>query len=353
MNYQFYMPTKVIIGKNKLEELKNMNLENNIMIVCEKFAYNLGYIDRLKEILDNVFVFDEVEPNPPTYVINNGVKFALENNIKTIIALGGGSSIDTAKAISCLEEDIENPKELKRKTKLIAIPTTSGTGSEVTNVGVYTFSNNLKKPLVTDSFWPDISIVDPTLTYSMPKNVTGSTGLDAFTHAIESYWALSTQNISKSIALKTMKLIFENLEKSIDGDKKARDVMSEASMMAGIAFSQTRTTAAHAISFPLTNIYKIPHGLACALSLYKLIEYVNNENPLEEIINYLELNSINELSSWIKKMIEKSGYSFKLRDYGVNNLEEIADISLKANIIELTPIKIDKEKLMNLLKDIY
>lgn len=347
MNFSYFMPTKVIFGKG---EFKNINklIDSNTMVICDPF---------LKERINfGKVIFDEIIPNPPTYIVEKAVEIAINENITTIVAVGGGSTIDTAKAVSCFAKNIENEVPKEKKAKLIACPTTSGTGSEVTNVGVYTFSNGLKMPVVTDAFWPDFAIVDPELTYSMPKKVTISTGLDAFTHAIESYWALSSQEISQALSLKSAKLIYENLLKSANSDENARDNMSKASLMAGIAFSQTRTTAAHAISFPLTNKYGIPHGIACALTLGKLIEFVHSENKeiLKEFLDFLNVD-IKELNDWLETSITQGGYSLKLRDYGVKeeDIDVIVKDSFKANIIKLTPGNFTEDILKDILKSIY
>lgn len=347
MNFSYYMPTKVIYGKGEFKNIDKL-IDLNTMVICDPFLK--------EEINFGKIVFDEIIPNPPTHIVEKAVTIAMKENITTVVAVGGGSTIDTAKAVSCFARNIENEVPREKKTRLIVCPTTSGTGSEVTNVGVYTFSNGLKMPVVTDAFWPDLAIVDPELTYSMPKKVTISTGLDAFTHSIESYWALSTQEISQALSLKAAKLIYDNLLKSADFDEAARDNMSKASLMAGIAFSQTRTTAAHAISFPLTNKYGIPHGIACALTLGKLIEFVYSENKeiMKEFLKFLKVE-VNELKDWIEKSILEGGFSLKLRDYGVKkeDLDEIIKDSFKANIIKLTPGNFTEEVLEKILQSIF
>lgn len=347
MNFSYFMPVKIIYGKGEFKKLKEY-IDENTMVICDPF---------LKDKIDfGKVVFSEIIPNPPTQQVKKAVSIAKKENITTIVAIGGGSTIDTAKAVSCFAENIENKVPKEKKTKLIVCPTTSGTGSEVTNVGVYTFSSGLKMPVVTDAFWPDLSIVDPELTYSMPKSVTISTGLDAFTHAIESYWATSTQDISQALSLKAAKIIKENLLKSANLDYSARDEMSKASLIAGIAFSQTRTTAAHAISFPLTNRYGIPHGIACALTLSHLIEFVyeNNKSILEEFLDFLKTD-VKDLKEWIDNAITEGGFSLKLRDYGVKETElpKIVEDSFKANIIKLTPANFTEDNLMQILKKIF
>ncbi|MGC8903482.1 MAG: iron-containing alcohol dehydrogenase, partial [Fervidobacterium sp.] len=300
--------------------------------------------------------------NPSCDLINKIHEEYKYNEIELVIGLGGGSSLDIAKALSGLlpcggriEEYIEGKKFTKR-TKLVLIPSTAGTGSEVTNVGVYTVAG-IKKPMTSDYFWADISVVDPELTYSMPPRITMYTGLDALTHAIESYWALSTQPYTEGLALRAAKMILESLEKSIEGEEWARNEMMIASTIAGVAFSQTRTTAAHAISFPLTSFYNIEHGLACALTLPELLlfNYEKIKTKMDEMLFYLGMTHVQELSSKIISLINKSGCSTKLKDYGVRkeDLEKIAQEAMKASIIKLTPRDIEHEDVLKILNRVY
>jgi alcohol dehydrogenase len=362
------MPTKVIFGEDKFFELKSFIENKKFLVISENFLEKIGITKYFSENFENnYYLFDDVKPNPPSDMVDKAADFARMNNIEIIIGLGGGSALDTAKAVACMLDKENSIVDYlngdvsfsERKVKLIAIPTTSGTGSEVTNVGVYTdITISEKKPLVSQYFWPDIAIVDPKLTYSMPPRVTAVTGLDALTHAIESYWALGTQTISETLALETIKLIFEYLPKAFDNpnDQTAREKMSLASLMAGMAFSQTRTTAAHAISYPLTNIYNIEHGLACALTLPSLIKYTYEpiKEKMDKLVKYLEMNNIEDLSNKIETMMKNFNLSIKLKDYGIKEeeIEKIADISMKAAIINLLPKKIEKENLLKLLKSI-
>lgn len=371
MNFEFFIPVKFIFGRDKILEINKYIEKGNVLIITEKIFNDLGFINKIKSLIkEKVFIFDNVKPNPPIEIINDAVNFFKDENIKTVIGLGGGSSLDSAKAIACLlsndnEYDFSNYLNdsiafEKRSVKLIAIPTTSGTGSEATNVGVYTDTKlSIKKPYVNDFFYPDISLLDPQFTDSMPKRVTAITGLDALTHAIEAYWAIGTQNISESLSIKSIELIYKNLNKSIHekNNKEAKDNMMLSSMIAGMSFSQTRTTASHAISFPLTNIYGIDHGLACALTLPELIIYTyeNIQEKMDYLLYILKLDNINEFCLWIKDTMKKADLSLSLREYGIKkkDIDNIADISLKAKIIDLTPKKINKSNLIDLLNKIY
>lgn len=361
-SFEVCNPVRIIYGRKKLGDLSKYLSEEYVLLIADPIAVKIGYADKVISQFKNTFLFDQIEPNPPCDIVNRIYETFKEKSIGAVIGLGGGSSLDTAKAVSGLlkcggkiEEYIEG-KKFTARTKLVLIPTTAGTGSEVTNVGVYTI-NGVKKPMTSDYFWADFAIVDPELTYSMPKRVTISTGLDALTHAIESYWALSTQPYTEGLALRSSKMILESLEKSIEGETWARDEMMIAATIAGVAFSQTRTTAAHAISFPLTSFYGIEHGLACALTLPELIvfTYPSIKQKMDELLAYLEMRDIGELTNIIKFLIEKGGCSTKLRDYGMKkeDLRKIAEEAMKANIIKLTPRNIELEDVVQILEKSY
>ncbi|HRW33652.1 MAG TPA: iron-containing alcohol dehydrogenase [Thermotogota bacterium] len=371
MDYRFYLPVEIFFGKNKILHLNTLHIESPILIVSDPVLKKVGLVDQIKQVLkpkDSIFNFCEVEPNPSCSTVNNGVRYAKERKIKTVIGLGGGSAIDTAKAISCLidtdgtlQEFLFNGKILKgRTTQLIAIPTTSGTGSEVTNVGVYTdHERGQKKPLVTEYFWPDHAILDPMMTLSMPPRVTASTSLDAFTHAIEAYWADSSQPMSKLFSMEAMKLIMLNIEKTYVSPKdyEGREQLLYASLLAGISFAQTRTTILHALSFPLTNEYGLEHGFACALALPKIIKdnYDSDKPNMDILIRHLNYETVQQFSNKIAEIMKNVNAPTTLSQIGVKreDLERIAQITLSAPISQLNPKKYQQNELVNLLNQIY
>jgi alcohol dehydrogenase len=186
---------------------------------------------------------------------------------------------------------------------LIAVPTTAGTGSEVTSVSVLTNEEKgLKAPLGNPLLYAEAAIIDPELTISVPARVTASTGLDVLSHALEGYWSIHHQPICDAVALSAVRIVFEHLPTVyyIPTDKEAREKMCEASILAGIAFSHPKTTGSHACSFPLTNIYRVPHGEACAFTL----DY------------FLRLNASKETDGRIDRFI---------KDCGFENAEKAAD----------------------------
>src|SRR6056297_1756295 len=371
MDFRFFVPVEIFFGKDKISELSELITSSPVLIVSDPTLKKIGLVDQIKEATGGqteMFEFCEVEPNPSCATVNKGTEYAKKIGAKTVIGFGGGSAIDSAKAISCLldsdsrlQDYLFNGKQIeKRNTKLIAIPTTSGTGSEVTNVGVYTDKDKgQKKPLVSEFFWPDIALLDPLLTISMPARVTATTSLDAFTHAIEAYWADSSQPLSKLLSMESMKLIIENLETAFNHPKDymAREKLLFASLLAGISFAQTRTTILHALSFPLTNNYNLEHGFACALALPQLIKinYGFLKEPMDTLVRYLGIDSVENLADRMKEIMENVNAPTTLREIGIkqNDLERLAETTLIAPISRLNPKKFKQEELVNLFNKIF
>lgn len=360
--FQIWNPVKVIYGVGKIDTLKELGYKRPL-VVCDPVVERLRIIEKIKGFFDELYIFSEIEPNPSCELIDKIVASYRNQSVDSVFGIGGGSSLDTAKAVSGLLENagsiadyLTGGKKFTRRKPLVLIPTTAGTGSEVTNVGVYTYQG-LKKPMTSDMFWADIAIVDPELTYSMPPRVTASTGLDALTHAIESFWAKTSQPYTEGLALTSLKIVFENLKNSINGDKSARNNMALAATIAGIAFSQTRTTAAHAISFPLTSFYGIEHGTAVALTLPQLVlwTYPHVKPKMDGLLRYLDIHNVKTLAEMIEKLMIIANIPTKLRDYGVKeqDIEKIARVSMEANIIKLTPGDITYDDVVEILRKIF
>ncbi|MCH4167083.1 MAG: iron-containing alcohol dehydrogenase family protein [Megasphaera sp.] len=223
-------------------------------------------------------VFSHITPNPDVCEVDECAAVMRREQSDVVMAIGGGSAMDLAKAAAsiCLtDESIQayhgTGKSLPlQHVPLIAVPTTAGTGSEVTSVAVLS-NHALKKkaPVVSTNFFPDYAVIDPELTYDMPPYLTACCGIDVLSHALEGYWSIHHQPVCDACAVHAASLVFRYLLRAYaqPDDKEARDKMCEASVMAGLAFTLPKTTASHACSFPLTNIYGIPHGEACGLTL--------------------------------------------------------------------------------------
>lgn len=266
------------------KRVKELN-GRNVMCIFDKGVESSGIADKIMKNIESegvkVFWYDNVLPDAPKEIIHEGGQFAKDHNIDTIVGIGGGSSLDTAKAVAILAD---NPMPISRyypakgetfqsKAKLILIPTASGTGSEVTAMSVIHDEDTDAKEFVLRP--ADLAIVDPKLTISAPPGVTAATGLDALSHAIESYTTNCGNPKAEVLALHAMKLIAANLEKAYkDGsDLEARSNLSLASNFAGMSFNDASVHFGHAAAHEMGIRFHMPHGVACAISLPEVIEF--------------------------------------------------------------------------------
>jgi len=367
MNFGFSAKVNVRFGEEALTVLDGIK-NKSVFILTTPPLVNNGSLDRIKEHLkDNKISFtDNIEPNPSCDNITAAVNLAKEKNAEVIIALGGGSVMDTGKCVAAFLENGGTPEEymggklLKiAPLPLFCIPTTSGTGSEVTNVAVISDKKKgIKRPFVSPYMLPLYALVVPSLTLSVPKRITAETGWDAFCHAIEAYWNIESNPVSDAIAKDAIKLILNNIVKVYDdgSDIKARENMSLGSLMAGIAFAETRTTALHGLSFRLTSHYNLSHGRACVLSLLPFMKEVirKNAQKMNELASSAGYNNADEMVIDVRKKLIYTEMAITLKEAGVpaDRIEELADEGLKNKIMFLTPIEITKEKVIKMLESI-
>ena len=296
----FKVPSKIFFEKGSIGYLEVMRDISRVFIVCDPTMVKLGYVDKilyyLRKRKNKVHseIFSDVEPDPSFDTINKGVKMMNSFKPDCIIALGGGSAIDAAKGMWLLYEqpdvDLSALKEkfmdirkriykieqLGEKAKLVAIPTTSGTGSETTSFAVISDKvNNMKYPLADYALLPTIAIVDPELVYSLPKRTIADTGMDVLTHGIEAYVSNMASDYTDALAIKAIELVFKYLERSYKdpNDKEAKEKMHNASTIAGMAFSNAFLGINHSLAHKIGGEYHVPHGRANAILLPFVIEY--------------------------------------------------------------------------------
>ena len=299
----FKLPPKVYFEENSVMYLTEMDNVERVMIVCDPGMVNIGYTDIVEQVLrrrenqPQIKVFNEVEPNPSTHTVYKGLEMFINFQPDTIIALGGGSEMDAAKAIWMFFEHPETSffgakqkfLDIRKRTykitkpknaKFICIPTTSGTGSEVTPFAVITDSEtHVKYPLADYALTPDIAIVDPQFVLSVPKDVAADTGMDVLTHAIESYVSVMASDYTRGLSLQAIKLTFDYLKSSVqENDKHSREKMHNASTMAGMAFANAFLGISHSIAHKIGGEYGIPHGRTNAILLPHVIRY-NAKDP--------------------------------------------------------------------------
>lgn len=277
----FDLPTKIVAKPGIYLQLpKYLNSNFNTLIITDKGLVATGVVDKVKSILIdkkiNVEIYSDIKPNPNEEVVNKITTLVKKNNFKQIIALGGGSTIDAAKATCCLSanegslEDYQwnNRPFEKRPLPLIAIPTTAGTGSEVTGVAVIT-SRNIKKGINAKEIFPKIALVDAQLMTSLPPYLTAITGMDALSHAIESYLGLNANPFTDGLAIEAIKLISKFLLRAYanGNDLEARHNIAVASTIAGLAMDQSGLGIVHSLASPVCSYLHWSHGLACSILL--------------------------------------------------------------------------------------
>lgn len=302
----FKVPQKIYFERNSIQYLKSAKDVDKVFIVTDHSMVQLGF---LKKITDQLALrrnpvtyqlFDEVEPDPDISTVRKGVELMKEFQPDTIIALGGGSAMDAAKGMWIFYEhpevDFNDLKqkfmdirkrafkypELGRKSKLICIPTTSGTGSEVSPFAVISDKANLKKyPLTDYSLTPSIAIVDPEFTTNIPPRSTAYTGMDVLTHAIEAYTSVMASDFTDGLCLEAIQLVFEYLPRAVkDGshDLKAREKMHNAATIAGMAFANSFLGLVHSLAHKMGGEFHTIHGQTCGILLPHVIRY-NGTQP--------------------------------------------------------------------------
>lgn len=293
-------PRTIVIGEEALDYLKEIE-GTHALIVTDKVIRKLNFVEKAANYLKasglQVDIFDEVEPEPSMETIVKGAEFARKIAPDWFIGLGGGSCMDAAKAIWVLYErpdmavDAINPLEklgLRKKARLICIPTTSGTGSEATWATLITdIKDKRKLELTCREMVADVAILDPNLTKTMPSKLVADTGIDTLTHAIEAYVSQWRNDFSDALAIRAIQFVFKYLPRAYKNpkDKEAKEKMHHAATMAGISFGNSQVGIAHALGHSLGAIFHIPHGRAVSIFLPYSIEY----SAAEALQRYAEI----------------------------------------------------------------
>lgn len=297
----FQMPKKLVMGTGAINELPDLirSLDKKKpLIVTDKGLVKAGIYERIKSILTKQNIdtncFDKVEPDPRIEIVYQCLEAAKTSNHDLLIGLGGGSSLDITKVVAVLlinDGDVTDYLGIDNIPKAgidtILIPTTAGTGSEVTPIAVLSDKKeHLKKGIVSDKLYSTIALIDPELTISLPSQITAYTGMDALTHSIEAYTNKFAQPFVDAIALESIRLIGKNLRKAVTkgNDIEARYNMSLASLYGGMCLGPVNTTGVHALAYPLGGTFDVPHGIANALLLPHVMKFNSSAN-LEKFAN--------------------------------------------------------------------
>ena len=338
--WKYHDPVEVVFGTGKLEDLEQIMAERGMdraLIIADKFTHKNGIADKLKgyaggRVLD---IISEVETNPTHENVDACAARAREIGARSIIALGGGSAMDCAKAaaaaavMNCTGMDLLRGRNITDALPLIAIPTTAGTGSEAGwGAVISNHATNEKLAIFGAPLFPKLAIIDPVLTYTVPPAVTAATGLDIIAHSLDALCSVKANPISDALAVRAAKLAFENLEAAFrDGsDPLAREKMAIASNVAGYAFSNTGTTGSHACSYLLTAKYRIPHGEACAITLdswFRRDAGIRPElNELSRMMGFADADAVADRFAELKSL---TGMRTTLTAMGVPDTREALD----------------------------
>ena len=389
--YEFQNAAKILSGEFAIEniphELKSLGAKK-ILILTDKTLEKIGTLQILVDAIsckdiEIAGIYTDIPTDSSIDVINEIVKMYKELNCEAIIALGGGSVIDTAKGTRMvLAQEKENIMDLAgcelitygKHIPFVAIPTTSGTGSEVTLVAVILNKlQNIKMEFISYYLVPDVAVLDPRMTLTLPKKITASTGIDALCHVVEGYTCLQKNPISDAYATSAIEIIRDNLVETVKNgsDKKLRLAMANASLMAGIAFSNSMVGMIHAIGHSVGAVSRVPHGDAMSILMphcmrfnkdkleaeyAKLLLYIAGEEVYVNTPNEKKADkTIEYIEEMIKELNEIAGLPIKLSEANVKkeDFEAIAKKSLNDGAIIVNPKHVDYDDVIKILEQAF
>jgi alcohol dehydrogenase len=360
--YEFLCPVKILSGHKALANLPYEMQQLHItkaLLVTDKGVVGAGLLKKVKTVMKGskatiAVVFDETPIDSNTHVVNDIAALYRKHKCDGIIALGGGSAIDTAKGVNIvISENTDDLMKFQGMDALeadmqpfIVIPTTAGTGSEVTAAAVIKdVDRNVKLPFTDDRLYPNLAILDPTMTMTMPARITAATGMDALTHAVEAYINLQKNPVSDAFATGAIKLVFANLLTTIKkpDDQNARLAMANAALLAGVAFSNAMVGIVHSMAHATGAVAHVPHGVANAILLPWGMEYnmAKVEGFLAELPAYMGVQeipsrkrdaakaSVQAVRNLLEDLHKLAGLPITLKDAGVTK-DQLAVIAGKA-----------------------
>lgn len=367
--WNFKVPVDIHFGVGSVQQISEMNSSgcSRIVLVSDRGVAALGFFQKIMHQLNPVAVFKDVDPNPTVANVDALAEVLHTSAASQVVAVGGGSVMDCAKAACCLamtdEKSVRAFHTDGRKfagdcIPLTVVPTTAGTGSEVTPFAVLDDTEKgVKGPIASDLFYPQTAVIDPELTFSLPKHISAATGLDALSHAMEGYWSKNHQPTCDLLAKEAGRLIFSNLPKAYENpaDTNARSAMSYAALLAGMAFQLPKNAMVHACSFPLSNRYHLPHGVACAFTL----EFALRLNApamngrMEHFAQYCGFASVEEMGRAIHKLKVDGGLPCTLSQAGIP--EDAVDTLIQESFHPLmnnNPVEVTTDHLIRMYEEL-
>lgn len=374
---RFTLPRDIYFGENSLEILKTLKGKKAVIVTGGSSMQKFGFLNRvddyLKEAGMEIKIISGVEPDPSVETVMNGAAEMREFEPDWIVSIGGGSPIDAAKAMWIFYEYPEftfeqavvpfGIPELRQKARFVAIPSTSGTATEVTAFSVITdYKKKIKYPLADFNLTPDIAIVDPEVAATMPPKLVAHTGMDALTHGIEAYVAGLKSAFSDPLAMKAIVMVRDNIVKSFEGDKEAKGEMHIAQCLAGMAFSNALLGITHSMAHKTGAVFHIPHGCANAIFLPYVIDFNKKEcgSRYAEIAKTLGLQGNNEeeliesLNDMIREFNDKMNIPCSMKEYGIteedfnNNIQYISENAVQDACTGSNPRKISVDEMKKL-----
>ncbi|MCT7600983.1 phosphonoacetaldehyde reductase [Aliarcobacter butzleri] len=333
-NFSYHMPTKIVFGINELENISKYIDGRKTLVITSNGFVKRGLIERLKTLTnDIIYVFTDVKSHPEFKDLELAYEAIHKNEFELILAIGGGSVLDASKYFSVYNEKKESKfvtslikgnieKKDYKTIPIISVPTTAGTGSEITPwATIWDMDEKKKYSLHLPELFSQIALYDPTVTLSVPKDITIQTGLDTLSHALESIWNKNANPITINYAIKSAKIIMKYLPLLVNDlqNLEYRTEILKACMYAGLAFSNTQTAIAHAMSYYITANKGVPHGIACSFTLPLLIDNIIEKY---EFIDKALIEIFGELSSNpLRNILEKLNISIKFSDYNITRKE--------------------------------
>ena len=334
INFTYDLPTQIVFSRGSLSRLGELSREfgkKALVVTGRRFAKKYGFDVKIREELVKVGVesvfFSEVEPNPTLQMADRCAELARREKVDFFVAFGGGSVIDTAKAANTVyvlggsSRDYVWPKSVDEKLlPLVAIPTTHGTGSEVTKYSVLVDEKQMKVVISGRGLYPALAILDPEVLKYLPRDQSASTGLDALSHAVEAFFSNKSSPISDVYALEAARIVFRKLPCAVEGFLDCREWMLYASMLAGITISFTGTNIGHGLGYPLTTRLNVPHGFASAIILLSASEFYEAHIPhrAEQFMRHAGISGIGGLRDALRDLYSRIGAPTSLRELGID-----------------------------------